>query len=303
MEIFIDNIHFQWIYYYFRARETAKEQALNYLRAGDVSNAHSYFRRCVNITHEIALELMKECRKLNVDCIVAPYEADAQLAYICKLKLADYVITEDSDLVLFGCEKVKLFFLKLWYHQKIIISFTQILYKLDLTGNCRLVDTSKLYLTMGCTPEKFSFDKFRYMCIMSGCDYIDSIPGIGLAKACKFFLMTDQMDLRLCLPKIKYYLNLKNINITDEYIEAFVKADATFRHMIVYNPMKREQLRLSGLSDAELNLNDLIWAGQYIDPMDAFQLSIGNLNPFDFELVDDFNPDVIRQSFLLLEFL
>lgn len=54
----------------------------------------------------MALELMHECRKLDVDCIVAPYEADAQLAFLNISGIADYVITEDSDLTLFGCKKV-----------------------------------------------------------------------------------------------------------------------------------------------------------------------------------------------------
>lgn len=42
----------------------------------------------------------------GVDCIVAPYEADAQLAYLTKSGLAQAVITEDSDLLAFGCKKV-----------------------------------------------------------------------------------------------------------------------------------------------------------------------------------------------------
>ena len=38
--------------------------------------------------------------------MVAPYEADAQLAYLEKQGIADIVITEDSDLLAFGCKKV-----------------------------------------------------------------------------------------------------------------------------------------------------------------------------------------------------
>ena len=37
---------------------------------------------------------------------MAPYEADAQLAYLTKSGLAHAVITEDSDLLAFGCKKV-----------------------------------------------------------------------------------------------------------------------------------------------------------------------------------------------------
>ena len=46
------------------------------------------------------------CRDKGVDCIVAPYEADAQLAFLNKSGIAQVVITEDSDLLLFGCDRV-----------------------------------------------------------------------------------------------------------------------------------------------------------------------------------------------------
>lgn len=68
--------------------------------------ARVYIRRCVDITHNMALELMQACREHNVDCITAPFEADAQLAYLNLMGIAHIVITEDSDLILFGCKKV-----------------------------------------------------------------------------------------------------------------------------------------------------------------------------------------------------
>lgn len=68
--------------------------------------ARSYMRRSVDITHSMALALIRELRARNVDCVVAPYEADAQLAYLNIRNLAQVVITEDSDLLLFGCTKV-----------------------------------------------------------------------------------------------------------------------------------------------------------------------------------------------------
>ena len=42
----------------------------------------------------------------NVAYVVAPYEADAQLAYLEKKGIVDGIITEDSDLLVFGCRKV-----------------------------------------------------------------------------------------------------------------------------------------------------------------------------------------------------
>ena len=38
-------------------------------------------------------------------------------------------------------------------------------------------------LTLLC--QGFTVDSFRHMCILSGCDYLASVPGIGLGKALK----------------------------------------------------------------------------------------------------------------------
>jgi exonuclease-1 len=42
----------------------------------------------------------------NVPYVVAPYEADAQLAYLERIGLADAILTEDSDLLVYGCKMV-----------------------------------------------------------------------------------------------------------------------------------------------------------------------------------------------------
>ena len=49
---------------------------------------------------------MQACHEMKVECIVAPYEADSQLAYLSIQGIVDLVITEDSDLLVFGCKKV-----------------------------------------------------------------------------------------------------------------------------------------------------------------------------------------------------
>ncbi len=61
---------------------------------------------------EVMLKVYFSCflnqvaRARGVDCVVAPYEADAQLAYLTKCGLAQAVITEDSDLLAFVCKQV-----------------------------------------------------------------------------------------------------------------------------------------------------------------------------------------------------
>ena len=65
-----------------RQREKNKVQAMEHLRQGNISTANQNFQRCVDVTSAMALELIKVCRARNVDCVVAPFEADAQLAYL-----------------------------------------------------------------------------------------------------------------------------------------------------------------------------------------------------------------------------
>lgn len=69
------------------------------------------------------------------------------------------------------------------------------MFKLDLAGNGLLVEQERLHLSMGLTEGAFTMDKFRYMCILSGCDYLASLPKIGLAKALRFIKSTVDPDI------------------------------------------------------------------------------------------------------------
>ncbi|XP_052863763.1 exonuclease 1 [Anopheles cruzii] len=252
-------------------RENARKRGAELLRLGRIDEARKFLRRCVDITHEMALQLIRECRKRHVDCVVAPYEADAQLAYLNRIDIAQYVVTEDSDLVLFGCNRI--------------------IFKLDLTGHGRLVESSKLHLAMGCREDRYEFSKFRQMCILSGCDYLDSLPGIGLAKACRFVLRTEDPDVRRALAKIPAYLNMRQVVVSEEYKEQFLRAEATFKHMVVYDPVARRQTRLNDPAKEGTPEECLLDAGVFLDEQTAFSLALGNLDPFTLRTLDAWHPD------------
>jgi 5'-3' exonuclease len=75
-----------------------------------------------------------------VDVIVAPYEEDAQLAFLSKVNIAQLIITEDGDLLLSGCEKI--------------------LFKM-IDGNGDLYDKGKLSSATGFdTADRF--ERFRW---------------------------------------------------------------------------------------------------------------------------------------------
>lgn len=75
-------------------------------RAGKSKQAMDQFRKCVDVTPEMAFEVIQALKAAGVDFVVAPYEADAQLTYLEKHGIVDGIVTEDSDLLVFGCKKV-----------------------------------------------------------------------------------------------------------------------------------------------------------------------------------------------------
>jgi len=257
-------------------RKENREKAMHLLREGRRDEAFKYFQTSIDITPEMARNVIAAARERNIDCIVAPYEADAQLAYLNMCGLIDYIITEDSDLCLFGCQKV--------------------LFKLKETGDCILYDRSELGKVFGNAAVTFNFDKFRYMCIMSGCDYLESLPGIGLAKAMKFWQKASNPDLNTVLKKIPTYLNMNNLIVSQEYIKGFIQANRTLLHQIVYDPVQRSETYLTPLTqdlkdDLEHSTDILNYCGSFSHPDIALQLALGNLDLHTLAPITHFNPD------------
>ncbi|XP_011300780.1 exonuclease 1 [Fopius arisanus] len=250
-------------------RDANRKRATELMKMGEIEQGKNLLKRAIDVSHEMALNVIKKCQELNIDCIVAPYEADAQLAYLNISGIADFVITEDSDLTLFGCKKI--------------------LFKMDKFGCGTLVEQERLYLSMALRQDDFTIEKFRHMCILSGCDYLPSLPGVGLAKALKFAQRNTDEDIYNALSRLSTHIN-KNITITKEYREAFVRALITFKHQLVYCPLIRKQVRLN-TPPPEVTPEQLHHAGDPVDEDLAYQLALGNCNPFGFKKLNDFNPD------------
>lgn len=91
------------------------------------------------------------------------YEADAMLAHLESQGLINLIITEDSDLTVFGCQRV--------------------LYKLDFDGHGVLYTKDLLPNCLQVVSKPFDFENFLKTAILSGCDYLPSIRNVGLARA------------------------------------------------------------------------------------------------------------------------
>ncbi|NXJ22642.1 EXO1 Exonuclease, partial [Dicrurus megarhynchus] len=241
------------------------------LQEGRLAEARECFGRSVNITHAMAHEVIKAARSQGVDCIVAPYEADAQLAYLNKTGMVQAIITEDSDLLAFGCKKVFL--------------------KIDKFGNGLEIDQARLG---NCKQlgNVFTEEKFRYMCILSGCDYLPSIHGIGLAKACKLLKLANNPDIIKVIKKMGQYLKM-NITVPEEYIQGFTRANNTFLYQLVFDPVNRKLVPLNAYGD-DIDPETLTYAGRHVGDDTAFQIAIGNIDIGTMEQIDNYNPDTAQ---------
>ncbi|XP_070806737.1 exonuclease 1 [Pituophis catenifer annectens] len=252
-------------------RQTNLLKGKQLLREGKLSEARECFARSINVTHAMACEVIKAARAQGIDCLVAPYEADAQLAYLNKAGMVQAIITEDSDLLAFGCRKVFL--------------------KIDKFGNGLEIDQARLGMCKQ-LGDVFTEEKFRYMCILSGCDYLPSIHGIGLGKSCKLIKIANNPDIIKVIGKMGQYLKM-NISVTEEYIQGFIRANNTFLYQLVFDPVRRKLVPLNAYED-DIDPETLVYAGKYFDDRTAFQIALGNKDIFTMEQIDDYDPDVSR---------
>ncbi|KAJ3344650.1 hypothetical protein HDU83_004980 [Entophlyctis luteolus] len=243
-----------------RRRTESREKALQEISHGNKAKAMELFQQSVDITPNMALELIKILRQKNIEFVVAPYEADAQLTYLEKINYVDAILTEDSDLLVFGSQRV--------------------IFKLDATGNAVEIlatDFPKLKLM----KRGWSFERFREACILSGCDYLPSLKGVGLKKALDAVALTGSAEKTLRMWKTLG----RTMNAPPwrkDYDLDFQEAEFTFLYQRVYDPDKKYLVHLntpSGMSTSDLK--DMArFLGPEISPEKAEGIATGFLNPF-----------------------
>jgi len=78
-------------------RDNAFQKAIAAEQGGDSRAARRFYAQSCSVTHKIRYELIKACKQAGIAFLVAPYEADAQMARMAHTGMVDLVITEDSD--------------------------------------------------------------------------------------------------------------------------------------------------------------------------------------------------------------
>ncbi|XP_072984800.1 exonuclease 1-like isoform X2 [Typha latifolia] len=237
-----------------RRRETNLALAKEKLKEGNVSAAVECFQKAIQITPSMAHQLIQILRSENIDFLVAPYEADAQLAYMSTLD-ADQggiaaVITEDSDLIAYGCPAI--------------------IFKMDRYGNGEEIIMDKVFSVVS---DGLSFKNF------------DNHLFTGTKRAYSLVLKYKNLDRVLSTLKLD-----KRYRVPEDYSDSFRKALAVFHHARVYDAETKSIRHLKPLEHEHLQcLNgELDMLGPELPPSIAAGIAEGRLNPITMEAFDQF---------------
>nr|ABY56082.1 exonuclease [Cucumis sativus] len=206
-----------------RTRKENLARATEHEMNGNSAAAYECYQKAVDITPSIAHELIQVLKRENVSYVVAPYEADAQMTFLAISNQVDAVLTEDSDLIPFGCPRI--------------------IFKMDKFGQGVEFRYDMLQKNKDLNFSGFTKQMILEMCILSGCDYLPSLPGMGLKRAhalIKKFLSYE---------KVIRHLRYSTVAVPHLYEESFKKAILTFQHQRVYDPITEDIVHLSQISD------------------------------------------------------
>ena len=188
---------------------------------------------------DIVCEVLQALRRAEIPFLVAPYEAEGQLAYMAERGMIDLVVTENSNLIAQGC-------------QSILFHAVEELGKGNASGT--LVQREDLSAT-ALHPESlwlldFSDVMLAVMFVALGCDYCSSLRQISSVAARDIvggsFLGEQGQSKEECdrpaLEKVfeKLYRQTSEKDLTDEfkagYEASFLAALLMYRHPMIYDP-------------------------------------------------------------------
>jgi exonuclease-1 len=200
-----------------QARNTAMCRAVGLRDTGE-RELVPHFAKAADVNHEMVHTLVKFLQAQGYDAHVAPYEADAQLSFLARCGEIDCAISEDSDLIVYGCPRV--------------------IFKFDpLRGNGFEVSTrlSDVPIFKG-----LSEDAAVFACVLAGCDYGPNIHGIGIKRARLYAQEFDKSDdieasiLGACsLLSQRGYGSSGGVNTITDDVRTAIRV---FSHQPVYDP-------------------------------------------------------------------
>ncbi|KAI9723690.1 MAG: hypothetical protein M1812_000990 [Candelaria pacifica] len=240
-----------------KKRQESKRLGLELHKLGRTSQAHLELQKAVDVTPQMARQLIEELKEIGVQYVVAPYEADAQLAYMERKGIISGILSEDSDLLVFGAKCL--------------------LTKLDQYGECVEINRDDFTACRDVSLVGWSDTDFRRMAILSGCDYLPSISKMGLKKA--YRLVRTHKTIDRILRTVQFDGQFR---VPTGYLEAFQQAELTFLHQWVFCPLGKS-LVMNTDPGVGVNIDDMSFLGQYVEQDVAKGVAGGDLDPMSKE--------------------
>ena len=236
-----------------KRRAESKKLGLQLHELGKISQANLELQKAIDVTPEMARQLIEELRSIGVQYVVAPYEADAQLAYLERKGIIQGIISEDSDLLVFGAKRL--------------------LTKLDQYGDCIEINRDDFTACREVSLIGWTDVEFRRMAILSGCDYLANINKMGLKTAYRLVRKHKTIDRILRMLQFD-----GQFHVPVGYLEAFQKAELTFLHQRVFCP-DANALTLATKLEGGIEPEDFAFVGRNVEKDVAIGVAVGDLHP------------------------
>ncbi|KAL8841339.1 MAG: hypothetical protein Q9170_000970 [Blastenia crenularia] len=236
-----------------KKREESKRLGLELHRMGKISQAHLELQKAIDVTPEMARQLIERLKTLGIQYVVAPYEADAQLVYLEKKGIIHGILSEDSDLLVFGAKRL--------------------LTKLEQYGDCVEISRDDFTSCREISLVGWTDADFRRMAILSGCDYLPSINKMGLKTAYRLVRKhkTIEKILRMLQFDGQFY-------VPAGYLEAFQRAELTFLHQRVFCPIANDIVIMTQ-PETSCSVENLDFIGPHVERELALGVVRGDLHP------------------------
>ena len=234
-------------------RKESKRVGLELIKAGKISQAHLELQKAVDVTPLMARELIEELKAAGVPYVVAPYEADSQLTYLEQHGHIHGVLSEDSDLLVFGVRCL--------------------LTKLDQYGECVMIRRDDFTSCREVSLVGWKHQEFRMMAMLSGCDYLPGIEKMGLKTA--YRLVRKHKAVDRIVRTVQFDGKMK---VPSGYLDAFTQAERTFLYQWVFCPDTRQLVNLNSVP-ADVSLDDMPYIGKADGPEIACGVAAGDLDP------------------------
>lgn len=206
----------------------------------------------VKVPHNVFGEVQKLLELMGISYFSAPSEAESQAAVMVKKGFLDAVCTEDADALVFGTK--------------------YLIRGLDATSKSFTLINTEIVLQ----KLKLTHAEFVDLCILLGCDYTGTIPGVGPAKALQLIQKYSTIEQTMVALKLSEINNFE-----------FIKARELFIYPLVSDANRSISIRKLNLADLN-KLQDYLIKTHGLEPKRVYNslVSLARFNGIDIKFLN-----------------